>query len=127
MKFMQPLRNGPFTQPAKATASRDLALASSRESEQFLPETHGELSQQHPTMARRELLLGTVTAAAFGIAPGSPLAPQQALAAETKSVVVVGATGQTGRRVLERLATKGGLTVTGGVRDVAKADKTLNE
>jgi len=42
-------------------------------------------------------------------------------------VVVAGATGQTGRRVLERLAQKGGLTVIGGVRNVDSAQKALAE
>lgn len=41
-------------------------------------------------------------------------------------VFVAGATGQTGRRVLERLAAGGG-GVVAGVRNVAKAEKTLSE
>ena len=42
-------------------------------------------------------------------------------------VVVAGATGQTGRRILERLAKKGGLSVIAGVRNVDKAQKALGE
>jgi len=42
-----------------------------------------------------------------------------------KRVVVAGATGQTGRRVLERLAALPGLTVVGAVRNVDKAQKAL--
>jgi len=41
--------------------------------------------------------------------------------------VVAGATGQTGRRVLERLAAEPGLLVVGGVRNVDKAAKALSE
>jgi uncharacterized protein YbjT (DUF2867 family) len=42
-------------------------------------------------------------------------------------VVVAGATGQTGRRVLERLASKGSISVIGGVRNVEKAAASLSE
>jgi len=45
----------------------------------------------------------------------------------TKKVVVAGATGQTGRRVLERLASAGNLEVVGGVRNVDKATASLGE
>lgn len=49
-------------------------------------------------------------------------------AAEIKKVVVAGATGQSGRRILERLASKQpGLSVVGGVRSVDKATKALSE
>lgn len=53
--------------------------------------------------------------------------PPPALAAEVKTVVVAGATGQTGRRCLERLAKMGGVTTIGGVRDPEKAAKKLSE
>jgi len=72
--------------------------------------------------SRREFTLG---AALLPLLPWLPPAP--AAAATPKKVVVAGATGQTGRRILERLASKGGLTVVGGVRDVAKASKSLAE
>jgi len=48
-------------------------------------------------------------------------------AADVKTVVVAGATGQTGRRCLQRLATMGGVSAVGGVRDPAKAAKNLAE
>ena len=46
-----------------------------------------------------------------------------------KKVVVAGATGQTGRRILERLAanTSSGLSVVGGVRNVEKATEALQK
>ena len=54
--------------------------------------------------------------------------PLPVLAAEDfKTIVVAGATGQTGRRVLERLAATKGLQVIGGVRNVDKASKSLVE
>jgi uncharacterized protein YbjT (DUF2867 family) len=48
-------------------------------------------------------------------------------AIDVKKVVVAGATGQTGRRVLERLADQPGLSVVAGVRNVDKAAKSLEE
>jgi nucleoside-diphosphate-sugar epimerase len=57
----------------------------------------------------------------------SLFSPSPAFSLETKNVVVAGATGQTGRRILERLAALPGLSVTGGVRSVDKAAKSLSE
>jgi nucleoside-diphosphate-sugar epimerase len=62
--------------------------------------------------------------AASILAASSPL---PALAADTKTVFVAGATGQTGRRILEKLASTPGLQVVGGVRSVEKATKSLSE
>jgi nucleoside-diphosphate-sugar epimerase len=53
--------------------------------------------------------------------------PIPARAEATKMVVVAGATGQTGRRILERLVAVPGLQVIGGVRNVDKASKSLAE
>jgi putative NADH-flavin reductase len=56
--------------------------------------------------------------------------PSPALAADDRgkrTIAVAGATGQTGRRVLERLANTSGLKVIGGVRNVDKASKSLAE
>jgi len=46
---------------------------------------------------------------------------------DVKTVVVAGATGQTGRRCLERLAKMGGVSAIGGVRNPEKAAKKLAE
>jgi uncharacterized protein YbjT (DUF2867 family) len=54
-------------------------------------------------------------------------AAQPAFALDSKKVVVAGATGQTGRRILERLAAKPGLEVIGGVRNVDKAAEALQK
>jgi len=61
-------------------------------------------------------------AASWSLATGRP---EVAEAAAVKTVVVAGATGQTGRRILERLAARGDLSVIGGVRDIAKAQQAL--
>ena len=68
------------------------------------------------------------TAAAF--LASAALLPSQAAVAATagiKTVVVAGATGQTGRRILERLAAVEGLSVVAGVRNVQKATQSLAE
>lgn len=75
---------------------------------------------------RRSLLTQTAYFVATATA-GSLLNPNPAQAAESKKVVVAGATGQTGRRIIERLAGQPGLTVVGGVRNIDKASKTLSE
>mmetsp|Transcript_7796 Transcript_7796/g.11322 ORF Transcript_7796/g.11322 Transcript_7796/m.11322 type:complete len:326 (-) Transcript_7796:653-1630(-) len=74
---------------------------------------------------RRSMLQkAATTCTAFGFASLAPTAP--AHAASVKKVVVAGATGQTGRRVLERLASLKDLTVVGAVRNVEKASKDLS-
>mmetsp|Transcript_63402 Transcript_63402/g.182527 ORF Transcript_63402/g.182527 Transcript_63402/m.182527 type:complete len:328 (+) Transcript_63402:112-1095(+) len=78
-------------------------------------------------MDRRSALLNSASMAAAAMATGFVVDAQPASAASVKQVVVAGATGQTGRRVLERLAAQPGLTVVGGVRNVDKASKALGE
>lgn len=75
---------------------------------------------------RRQLFQSVVTAAAV-TSFSTIFSPSPASALDIKNVVVAGATGQTGRRILERLATKPGLSVTGGVRSVETAAKSLSE
>lgn len=78
-----------------------------------------------PDMDRRTAL---GSAAAALVAGGLSLPMSPAFAADLKTVVVAGATGQTGRRILERLAaSKTGLNVIAGVRNVDKASKSLAE
>ena len=62
----------------------------------------------------------------FGAAGLATTLAPPAIAAAPATVFVAGATGQTGRRVLERLAAKGGAVVA-GVRDTKQAEKTLAE
>ena len=82
-----------------------------------------------PNMDRRQAI-GSATSLIFaaGMTFSTVTGPSPANAAEIKKVVVAGATGQTGRRVLERLASSNtGLTVVAGVRNVDKAAKSLSE
>jgi nucleoside-diphosphate-sugar epimerase len=83
----------------------------------------------HETRVRTSALaavLGRREALGAAVALGtSTLVPLAATAGELKKVMVVGATGQTGRRVLERLAAVPGCQSVGAVRNVDKAKQTL--
>ncbi|OEU08925.1 NAD(P)-binding protein [Fragilariopsis cylindrus CCMP1102] len=86
-------------------------------------------SNENNQVGRRDALQFVASTAALGLnlaltttavhAEGSP--------STTSKVVVAGATGQTGRRILERLASIGSLEVVGGVRNVDKATASLGE
>eukprot|EP00984_Skeletonema_dohrnii_P023385 scaffold12482_cov60-Skeletonema_dohrnii-CCMP3373.AAC.1 len=82
------------------------------------------------SLSRRDLFTQTIslTAAATTLGLFSPLT---ATADDTKpaasTVVVAGATGQTGRRVLERLASQPNTSVIAAVRNTDKASKSLSE
>jgi nucleoside-diphosphate-sugar epimerase len=79
---------------------------------------------------RRNLFKTAVTATAVSTlaAAAFPIGPTPAFAAlDLKKVVVAGSTGQTGRRILERLAGIKGLSVIAGVRNVDKAKAALGE
>lgn len=88
-------------------------------------------SPSSPTrMDRRQALFtsAATTAATATVFSTSLFSALPASAATGKGgVVVAGATGQTGRRVLERLAGQAGWTVTAGVRNVDKATKDLSK
>jgi uncharacterized protein YbjT (DUF2867 family) len=78
---------------------------------------------------RRGVMANTVSS--FAVLVGSSLFPdfasaEDVLPSESK-IVVAGATGQTGRRILERLAAQPGNTVVGAVRSPDKASKSLSE
>lgn len=78
-------------------------------------------------LGRRDALSqATKFAAGLAVALNFP-SPSYADDAASTKVVVAGATGQTGRRVLERLAQVGNLQVVGGVRNVDKATASLGE
>lgn len=86
-------------------------------------------SSRHAPVVSSGLGLGRREAAALGSAALSISVfglPSVAVAEAPKTVVVAGATGQTGRRILERLTTQG-VAVVGGVRDPSKAAKKLAE
>lgn len=79
---------------------------------------------EQASFGRRELSFAASAAALACALPGgvSPVAAEG-----IKTVVVAGATGQTGRRCLERLAKMGDIAAIGGVRDTGKAAKKLSE
>ncbi|KAH8051549.1 divinyl chlorophyllide a 8-vinyl-reductase [Aureococcus anophagefferens] len=72
-------------------------------------------------VSRRALGAGVASGVA-GLA-----APKVAVGAGATTVFVAGATGQTGRRVLERLVARSDVAPSAGVRNVDKAKKTLGE
>lgn len=81
-------------------------------------------------MDRRSMLGSAAASLAFLALQQPALADDEAAAAAPiQKIVVAGATGQTGRRVLERLAAAqaGGAMIVGGVRNVAKATASLSE
>ena len=69
---------------------------------------------------RRKMLIGLANLATVG-------ASERAFAADSKTVLVAGATGQTGRRIVEKLSKMADVSVVGGVRDTAKAEKELSK
>mmetsp|Transcript_21742 Transcript_21742/g.37336 ORF Transcript_21742/g.37336 Transcript_21742/m.37336 type:complete len:325 (-) Transcript_21742:151-1125(-) len=113
--------------PSVNTASSRTALSASPSSSDapFVPTIDGETDG---VTSRRDMLRRTAIAASLAAAPTLASSPMPALAddeAAIKTVVVAGATGQTGSRIYDRLRAQGFAT-TGGVRNVAKATKALN-
>lgn len=102
--------------PAATTNTRTTAL--------FLAKQHDDAA---PLDDRRSLFQKAAAAVATVSVVAITSIPSPAFAVDVKKVVVAGATGQTGRRVLERLASQPGLTVVAGVRNVEKAEKALSE
>lgn len=78
------------------------------------------------TSSRRDFFTKSTTTTAAAIATLLTTS-KPAIAEEVPTVVVAGATGQTGRRILERLAAIPNQTVIAGVRNVDKASKALSE
>ncbi|CAE7628447.1 unnamed protein product [Symbiodinium sp. CCMP2456] len=81
-----------------------------------VPDCQG--TEKESQLCRRNMFM--VLAAGAGQA-------ESAQAASPKTILVAGATGQTGRRIIERLAKMGDVSVIGGVRDTAKAEKELGK
>jgi hypothetical protein len=75
------------------------------------------------SFTRRDLALGTAAIATALGYDRPAIAADEAL----KTVVVAGATGQTGRRCLSRLGAMKGVKAIGGVRDPTKAAQKLAE
>jgi len=94
------------------------------------PKDDASKNSNNMSLIDRRKLFGKVASAAAAasvLIPATFLKPAVSNAVDVKTVVVAGSTGQTGRRVLERLADKAGLEVIGGVRNVEKATKALSE
>ena len=108
----------PATQTSSRTNMMGLGAAAPRD----------DIDANAPSLDDRRSLFQKAAAA---VATASILSVNTALPAwasvDVKKVVVAGATGQTGRRVLERLAAQPGLSVVAGVRNVEKAQKSLQE
>ncbi len=115
--------------PALTTTSsppiRAAASASDRFSVSLCSSTNDQLDGNDAVGRRDALSQATKFAAGLALALNFPSASYADDAAP--KVVVAGATGQTGRRVLERLAQAGNLQVIGGVRNVDKATASLEE
>jgi len=104
-------------------AVRHRAMASSPDADTTPAEAN--LSERPPS--RRQTLVSALAASV--LANASPLASSPALAAEGKrTVLVVGATGATGRLVVEELRRRGddGAAVVAAVRSEEKAKKLLS-
>jgi hypothetical protein len=90
---------------------------------------------ENVSSSRRDVILAA-TAAATITTTWTTYAPLPAMAAAPSGsgggvIVVAGATGQTGRRILERLSKATGsvtsAVIVGGVRDTTRAQKSLSE
>mmetsp|Transcript_20815 Transcript_20815/g.32121 ORF Transcript_20815/g.32121 Transcript_20815/m.32121 type:complete len:340 (+) Transcript_20815:31-1050(+) len=82
------------------------------------------------SLSRRDLFTQTISLTAAATTTLGLFSPLTATAAEptaASTVVVAGATGQTGRRVLERLASQPNTSVIAAVRNTDKASKSLSE
>ncbi len=108
-----------FTPSSATQTSPSLALFSLSKNDEF--ESNGNALGRRDALSR-----ATKFAAGLAVALNAP-SPSYADETAPTKVVVAGATGQTGRRVLERLAQAGNLQVVGGVRNVDKATASLGE
>jgi len=116
-----------FTTPAR-TILRDASSSVNN----FLLAESSSTNDEGNSIDRRSFLHKAPCAAAVAIGMASAtniVTPPAAMAAiDVKKVAVAGATGQTGRRILERLASSGkGWSVIGGVRNVDKASESLSK
>eukprot|EP00550_Attheya_septentrionalis_P004952 CAMPEP_0198296344 /NCGR_PEP_ID=MMETSP1449-20131203/32074_1 /TAXON_ID=420275 /ORGANISM="Attheya septentrionalis, Strain CCMP2084" /LENGTH=313 /DNA_ID=CAMNT_0043996933 /DNA_START=55 /DNA_END=996 /DNA_ORIENTATION=- len=87
-----------------------------------IPKNHATVNSALFAEMDRRSMIGSAAAAIVVAASVEP-----AFAEGSSKVVVAGATGQSGRRVLERLAALKGLNVVGAVRNVDKAAASLAE
>eukprot|EP00440_Ansanella_granifera_P058208 gb/GFBE01063092.1/.p1 GENE.gb/GFBE01063092.1/~~gb/GFBE01063092.1/.p1 ORF type:complete len:319 (+),score=73.99 gb/GFBE01063092.1/:1-957(+) len=77
--------------------------------------------QEKRSLDRRAALLASSSA----VLSAPWVYSREALAAAPKTILVAGATGQTGKQIMERLASRSDVTLIGGVRNLDKAKKEL--
>ncbi|CAB9530298.1 TIC 62, chloroplastic (Partial), partial [Seminavis robusta] len=111
---------------AEATAFSVVGPATQATSTALKAATTDNAASEGANYLDRRSLFQAAAAATIGVSvSGFNILP--ANAADSSKVVVAGATGQTGRRILERLAGTSGLSVVGGVRSVDKATAALQK
>ena len=134
LSYLSSSSSSPRHQPTVVEKTRRLSLSvmynSIQQDEEFVEGNNDEITKNRHFLNRRGVMV-ELAAAATAVTMGSVLTglpPVAHAEGETMSnkVVVAGATGQTGRRIMERLASKPGLTVIGGVRNVDKATEALS-
>mmetsp|Transcript_31563 Transcript_31563/g.66088 ORF Transcript_31563/g.66088 Transcript_31563/m.66088 type:complete len:334 (+) Transcript_31563:259-1260(+) len=108
--------------PPSITTTRNSALHAIESSDDAIVSRRTLLATSLETTLAVSSLLPLIANADDVVDGAAPSAP-----AASPTVVVAGATGQTGRRILERLAGQPNLSVIAGVRNVEKAEKSLGE
>ena len=108
--------------PSMSSTLRDSPthLSAMEHTEQQEQDSSSPMSRRNLFQTTAQVTLATALASITNV---SPVWAEEEGA--SSKVVVAGATGQTGRRVLERLASQPGLNVIGGVRNPEKAAKAL--
>ena len=91
-----------------------------------------KLSSSDENLSRRDALFQATAAATLTFLPTltanadeTVTVVEAASAAAMKNIVVAGATGQTGSRIYNKLRSQPSFSTTGGVRNIAKASKSL--
>ena len=134
LSYLSSSSSSPRHQPTVVEKTRRLSLSvmynSIQQDEEFVERNKDEITKNRHFLNRRGVMV-ELAAAATAVTMGSVLTGLPPVAhaegeTRTNKVVVAGATGQTGRRIMERLASKPGLTVIGGVRNVDKATEALS-
>ena len=118
---VSPTATNAFSLSPSAARKSSVSLAATNNDEVGTNNDLSSLNRRDAFQVVTKVAAASALASTFSI-------PAAANAAEgAGKVVVAGATGQTGRRVLERLAKAGNLEVIGGVRNIEKANASLGE
>jgi len=118
------------TQSSTVNPTTRLMMAAQKENGSNFDNSNGNMDRRSLFQtAAKVTLASAVSLSLVNFMPEVSYAAEEtttAISTPTR-VVVAGATGQTGRRVLERLAATPGLTVIAGVRSPEKAAKSLEQ